>query len=96
MHTYYVQQYCKHCKTCQLFKKSGRKKYGKLPMKTAETTKWKRVNVDLWGPATVKNKNGTNYKIQVMTMIDPATGWFEVAALRNGPTALEAQKLLDS
>ena len=29
-------------------------------------------------------------------MIDPATGWFEVAALRNGATALEAQRLLDS
>ena len=65
-------------------------------MKTAETTKWKRVNVDLWGPATVKNKNGSDYKIQVMTMIDPVTGWFEVAALKNGATALEAQRLLDS
>ena len=31
-----------------------------------------------------------------MTMIDPVTGWFEVARLRNGPTALEAQRLLDS
>ena len=51
-----VQQHCKQCKTCQLIKKSGRKKYGLLPVKTAETTKWKRVNVDLWGPATVKNK----------------------------------------
>ena len=29
-------------------------------------------------------------------MIDPVTGWFEVAALRNGPTAAEAQRLLDS
>ena len=32
----------------------------------------------------------------VMTMIDPVTGWFEVARLRNGPTTLEAQRLLDS
>ena len=31
-----------------------------------------------------------------MTMIDPAIGWFEVAALKKGPDALEAQRLLDS
>ena len=94
-----VQQYCKHCIICQLFKKSGRKKYGLLlPAKTPVTTKWKRVNVDLWGPATVKNKNGDDYyKIHIMTMlIDPATGWFEVVALKHCATALEAQRLLDS
>ena len=37
------------------------------------------MNVDLWGPATVKNKNENDYKIHAMTMIGPATGWFEVA-----------------
>ena len=31
-----------------------------------------------------------------MTMIDPTTGWFEIASLRDGKTALEAQRLLDS
>ena len=84
-------------RTCQLFKKSGQRKYGLLPAKNPETTKWRRVNVDLvWGLPTVKNKNGNDYKVHVMTMIDWATGWFEVAALRNGATALEAQRLLDS
>lgn len=34
--------------------------------------------------------------VHVMTMIDLATGWFEVAALKNGATTLEAQRLLDS
>ena len=29
-----IQKYCKHCKTCQLFKKTGRKKYGMFPAKT--------------------------------------------------------------
>ena len=77
-------------------KKSGRKKYGQLPAKEAECLMWSRVNVDLWGPATVNNKDGKTYKIHVMTMIDPTTGWFELASLRNGPTALEAQRLLDS
>jgi hypothetical protein len=91
-----VQARCKTCHKCQLAKKSGKKKYGHLPPKTAECLMWNRVNVDLWGPATINNKNGKTYKIHVMTMIDPTTGWFELATLRNGPTALEAQRLLDS
>ena len=33
-----------------------RKKYGHLPPKKAETTPWKRVNVDLIGPYTIKSK----------------------------------------
>jgi len=91
-----IHNYCKTCKTCQLLKKTNRRKYGKLPTKSAEVTPWKRVNVDLWGPATVKNKNGKDYKIHVMTMIDPVTSWCELAPLKNGPKATEAQRLFDS
>ena len=92
-----VQKLCKHCHTCQMFKKSGRKKYGLLPAKQAEVVKWQRVNVDLWGPASVHNKiDGKTHQIHVMTMVDPVTGWFELAHLTTGPTALEAQRLLDS
>ena len=76
-------------------KKSGRKKYGQLPPKEAECLMWSQVNVDLWGSATVNNKNGNMYKIHVMTMIDPTTGCFELASLQNDPTALKAQRLLD-
>ena len=54
------------------------------------------MNVDLWGPVSDKNKNGNDCKSHVMTMIDPATGCFEVAALEHGTTALEVQRLLDS
>ena len=55
-----------------------------------------RVNVDLWGPKTIHNKDGNTYKLHAMTMIDLTTGWFEIATLRNGKTAIEAQRLLDS
>ena len=89
-------KHCKHCKTCQLFKTTSKKKYGLLPAKLAEVIKWSRVNVDCWGPKTVKNKNGTNYTIHVLTMIDPVTGWFEVAALQDNPNANEIQRLFDS
>ena len=91
-----VHQHCKHCKTCQLFKTTRKTKYGLLPAKTAEVIKWSRVNVDLWGPKTVHNKNGKDYKIHVLTMIDPVTGWFEIAALKDSPNAYEVQRLFDS
>lgn len=54
------------------------------------------MNVDLWGPKTVKNKNGSDYKILLLTMIYTVTGWFKVAALRNFLKAAEIQRLLDS
>ena len=54
------------------------------------------MNVDLWGPKTIRNKDGKTYKLHTMTMIDPTTGWFEIATLRDGKTAVEAQRLLDS
>ena len=76
-----VKQYCKTCDICQRCKRTRKKKYGLLPEKKGEVTKWSRVNVDLWGPKTVKNKNGWDYKIHVMTMVDPVTGWFEQAQL---------------
>jgi hypothetical protein len=66
------------------------------PANLAEVIKWSWVNVDLWGPKTVNNKNGIDYKIHVLTMMDPVTGWFEVAAVQDSSTAFEVQRLLDS
>ena len=36
------------------------------------------------------NKNVESVYLQAVTMIDPVTGWFEVARLRNGPTIEDA------
>ena len=87
---------CKHCKICQMSKKAGKKKYGLLPEKESELTKWKRVNVDLWGPKTIKNVNGFDYELRVMTMVDPVTGWFESTQLYGPPTAYRCQEILDN
>ena len=73
-----IESQCKHCHVCQMNKKTNKNKYGKLPMKLAEITKWRRVNVDCWGPKTVRNKNGYTYEIYVMSMVDPVTGWPEL------------------
>ena len=52
-----VERHCKTCDVCQRCKQSCKIKYGLLPEKRGEITKFSRVNVDLWGPKTVKNKN---------------------------------------
>ena len=56
------------------------------------------MNVDLWGPKSVRNKNGYTYEIHLMTMVDPVTGWFEMAQIYDGesPTAKRCQEILDT
>jgi hypothetical protein len=72
-----VRQYIKTCDTCQLNKKKN-KKYGHLPAKEAETVPWEKLCVDLIGPYTIERKNQEPLVLKAVTMIDPATGWFEV------------------
>ena len=90
-----IRDYVKSCRKCQLCKAPA-KKYGHLPPKKAEPAiPWNRVNVDLIGPYTVRMK-GSRKKVQLraMTMIDPTTGWFEIAAI-DAPTADCCQRAMD-
>jgi hypothetical protein len=74
----HVRQYIKVCDTCQRFKKQ-KKKYGHLPVKEAESVPWEKLCVDLIGPYTIKRENNKEpLVLKAVTMIDPATGWFEV------------------
>ena len=43
---------------------------------------WNSVNIDMVGPLTVKTPAKT-HQLQVLTMIDPATGWFEVKDMKH-------------
>ena len=43
-----------------------------------ESKPWEVLHVDLYGPKTIKRTDGTILKFQVMTMIDPETGWFKM------------------
>ena len=48
-------------------------------MKEAEYKPWERLCMDLIGEYTIKCKGkDNNLKIKAITMIDPATGWFEI------------------
>jgi hypothetical protein len=63
---------CKHAKPI---------KYGHLPSKTVITVPWRALCVDLIGPYTLKDKDGTIIDFMALIMIDPATSWFEVVEL---------------
>ena len=88
-----VKRHVRTCKQCQLCKKQ-RKRYGHLPPKEAENpTPWNRVNVDMIGPYTVQTPTKTYY-LRALTMIDPATGWFEVKDISN-PAANDCMQAFD-
>jgi hypothetical protein len=65
------------CAICQRNKKQ-RKKYGLLPEKIAESIPWDKLCIDLIGPYKIRRKDGTTLICRCVTMIDPATGWFEI------------------
>ena len=86
-----ANNFCQKCKGCQLHKPRKRK-YGQLPPKNVgELTPWSTVHIDLIGPYTVTTQQnqpgGTSQEVELhltcMTMLDPATGWFEIAEVPN-------------
>ena len=73
-----TQKTVKTCRVCQETKKGKRTKHALLPAKTAEVEPWDTVCIDCIGPYIIgKGKHET--RLRCMTMIDPATGWFEIA-----------------
>ena len=83
-----VRRHVKSCKRCQLGKRRKRK-YGHVPSKIADQVPWQKVCVDLIGPYTVKGRDGKIMDFMCLTIIDPATGWFEIVEL---PTVLRIEK----
>ena len=81
-----VHDVCKKCPTCQRAKTTNQK-YGKLPSKQAETNPWDTLCVDLIGPYTIPRKGKNPLKLWCLTMIDRATGWFEMAQIPNKTAA---------
>ena len=72
-----VEKVCKNCHICQKTKSTTRK-YGFLPPKSPEAEPWERLCVDLIGPYNIPRKGLKDLKLHAVTMIDPATGWFEM------------------
>ncbi len=74
------RRYIKICQSCHVNKRHSQK-YGHLPPKLVITTPWKALCVDLIGPYTLKDKDGLSIDFMCLTMIDPATSWFEIVEL---------------
>ena len=72
-----ITKYVQTCPICQKNKKKV-KKYGWLPPKEAETVPWDKMCIDLIGPYTIQRKGSKDLTCRCVTMIDPATGWFEI------------------
>ncbi len=45
------------------------------------TAPWRALCVNLVGPYTLKSKDGSSIDFMCLTMINPATSWFEVVEL---------------
>jgi hypothetical protein len=78
-----IDYLCSTCQVCQMTKKDHtRKKYGLLPPKIAESDPWVMVCVDLVGSFTIRTPAKT-HSLLALTMIDPATGSFEIVKATN-------------
>ena len=78
----HIRKHVKTCERCQLGKRRKRK-YGHLPPKVAQVIPWNQVCVDLIGPYTIKANDKTIMDFMCLTIIDPATSWFEIVELPN-------------
>lgn len=78
-------------------KEKVRKKPGKFPPKEAETESepLEQVDIDLMRPLTVKTPKG-EFVLNALTVIDPATGWFEIKETANGSAEATADAFNDS
>jgi hypothetical protein len=84
----HVKDACKKCHTCQITKQTSAK-YGHLPVKENNLKPWETLCVDLIGPYKIPRKGKTTrskkedcFTLWCVTMIDPATGWFEMAEIK--------------
>jgi hypothetical protein len=76
---------CSTCEVCQMIKKkNNRKKYGLLPPKIAEsdTVSLSRGLYGSGGSFIIRTRDKTHF-LPVLTMIDPANGWFEIVEATN-------------
>jgi hypothetical protein len=99
-----IRSITKSCRSCQINKRWS-EKYGHLPSKTVYTILWECLCVDLIGPYTLKGKDNWQIDITALTMIDPASSWFEISELPvvkqlhqqtvNGKELLIADKIFD-
>jgi hypothetical protein len=75
-----IRSYVKSCRSRQVNKRHSQK-YRHVPLKLVITIPSKALCVDLIGPYTLNGKDGSSIDFMCLTMIDPATNWFEIVEL---------------
>ena len=75
-----VEDTIKICPICQKYKK-GISKFGFLPEKVAEANPWEKLCTNLIGPYDIKIR-GKKHRLWCLTMVDPATNWFEMKEIK--------------
>jgi len=65
----------------QVLNKWHKHNYEKLPAKLVITKPWEALYVDLIGPYTLNDKDGTETDFMCLTMIDPDSSLFEIVEL---------------
>jgi transposase InsO family protein len=74
----HITNYVQICPLCQRNKRRPNK-YGLLPPKLGEATPWDKLCVNLISPYKIRRKGNKDLICRCcVTMIDPATGWFEI------------------
>jgi hypothetical protein len=72
---------CKGCNICKR-RKARNKSYGEIPPKPEpEIIPWHTLCIDLIGPYYKISKGKNDVTLHGLTMINPATGWFEIAEI---------------
>jgi hypothetical protein len=71
-----IWYHVKNCHTCQV-NKQHKHKYGKLSAKFVITNPCEALCVDLIELYTLKGKIGQEIDFMCLTMLDPASSWFE-------------------
>ena len=75
-----IRRHVRKCRSCQRNNKHS-EQYGHVPPKNVITNPWEALCVDMIGPFMLKGKDGTQIEFSCLTMIDPATSWFEMVEL---------------
>ena len=76
-----IKKVCRSCAICKT-DKVKMQKYGLLPPRNPQVVPWHTLCIDLIGPYTFGDPEKKNHvKLWCLTMIDPATGWFEIAEI---------------
>ena len=78
----HIRKHVNTCKRCQLGKRHKRR-YGHLLPKIVQVIPWNQVCPDLIDLYTIKEKDKTIIGFMCLTIIYPATSWFEILELPN-------------